>query len=171
MMRNYTGTEPPCQGVLGGRAKERAPLADLLRLLAVVDQFQEQLVDAGVIGEFGMESGGHRSSLPHDHGIRAFGREHFNALAYLGNFRSTDENHLQRRVPRLSFEIADNLPFADGAVNLAAIGIAPDTNVERSKAGLLGVLHLVRQQDRAGAGTERGLETNELLQLFESRLA
>src|SRR3954462_6017694 len=127
-----------------------------------------------------MESGGHRASLPqphglpalrHDHGIRAFGRAPFDALAYVGNFRSTDENHLQRRVAGLSFEIADKLPFADGAVNLAAIGIAPDTNVERTKAGLLGVLHLVRQQDRSGTGAEGGLETNELLQLFESRLA
>ena len=59
-------------------------------------------MDAGIVGEFGMEGGGHGGSLPDgDRGCLAFGGDDFDAGADMLDFRGADEDHFQRRlIPR-----------------------------------------------------------------------
>ena len=104
-----------------------------LRLLAVRDQIEESLVNARVIGEFGMESRGHGSSLPDSNRVGAFGGDDLDALADVLDFGGADEDHFQRR--------GTEQALADGAVDLASVGVAADADVERAEPGLLGVLH------------------------------
>ena len=74
-------------------------------LLTVVDEIQEKLVNARVIGKFGMECSGHGASLPHYNGVTAFGCDYFNSFADFRNFRGSDENHLQGRIIELAIQI------------------------------------------------------------------
>ena len=120
-------------------------------------------MDAGISREFGVEGGGHGSSLPNGDGVFAFGGDYFYTFANVLDFGSADKDHFQRR----SAEQA----FADGAVDLAAIGIAADTDVDGSKAFLLRVFHLAGQEDRAGTGAEGWLGVDEIFQLCESFFA
>src|SRR5256885_16776008 len=119
-------------------------------------------MDASVFGQFGMESRGHGSSLPNHDRIRTFGGEDFDPFAYLGDFGGADEDHFQGRCAQLAFETAQELALADRAVDLAAVGISANADVEGAQAGLLWVLDFVRQQDGSGTGTERGLQANKL---------
>src|SRR5580700_10663756 len=98
-------------------------------------------MDAGVFGEFGVESGGHRASLPDCdwNFIFAFGGDYFDLRAELLDLRGADEDHLERRA-RIGVERAlHELAFADGAVELASVGVATDADVDGSEAGLLGI--------------------------------
>jgi hypothetical protein len=137
---------------------------------AVGYEIEEGLVDTGVVGEFGVECDGHRSSLPDGHGVGAFGGEDFDAFSDVRNLRSTDEDHFQRRLGKLAVEIAKKFPFADGAVELPSISIAPDADIEGAETGLRGILHFFGKKDCAGARTESGLKPNEMLEFFESDL-
>ena len=65
------------------------------RLVAVADEVEEGAMHARVVGEFGMKSGSHNSSLTHRNRIVAFGGNHFHARSYVLNFGCTDKNHLQ----------------------------------------------------------------------------
>src|SRR2546430_8577093 len=107
-----------------------------------------------------MEGGSHDSSLPDGNRIAALGGHYFHARSYMLNFRSTDKNHLERRVSQFA--------GADGAVDLAAVGVAPNADVERAQALLPGILHFVGQKDCARACAKRRLDANKLLQLFKS---
>src|SRR6266550_4735074 len=107
-----------------------------------------------------MEGGSHDSSLPDSNRIAALGGHYFHARPNMLNFRSTDKNHLERRVSQLS--------GADGAVDLAAVGVAPNADVERAQALLPGILYLVGQKDCARARPKRRLDANKLLQPFKS---
>src|SRR5271165_6747675 len=120
-------------------------------------------MQASVIAEFGMESGGHHCSLPHGNGIVALGGDYFDSGADALDFGGADEDHLQRLIAESA--------LADRAVDLAAVGVAADADVERAQSGLLRVVHFIGQQDGAGAGAEGWLYMNELLELFESRFA
>ncbi len=112
-------------------------------------------MDARVVGEFGVEGGGHGASLPDSDRIGTFGGDDFDAGADMLNFRSADKYHFQRAICEQA--------LADGAVDLTSVGVAADADVERAEAGLFGVLDFCGQQDGAGAGTEGGLEADELL--------
>ena len=122
-------------------------------------------MDAGVVGEFGVEGGGHGSSLPNSDGslIAAFGGQDFNAFSDMLDFGSADENHLQ-------WGIAEET-LADGAVDLASIGVAADANIEGAEASLLRILYFCGEENCAGAGAKGGLGVNEFFQLFESAVA
>src|SRR5579872_3594120 len=100
----------------------------------------------GVAGELGMEGRGHDSSLADDDRIAALGRNHFDARPDTLNFRSTDEDHLDRG----TFELA----LANRTVDLAAVSIAANADVENAETLLFGVFDLVCKQDGAGTGTE-----------------
>jgi hypothetical protein len=79
---------------------------------------------ASVGGKFGMECRGHHSSLTDGYWIAALGRDYFDSgtdAFYLG---SANENHLER--------IISESAFADGTVDLAAVGVAADADVERA---------------------------------------
>src|SRR6202007_678425 len=122
-----------------------------------------------VFTEFRMESCGHGSSLPDRDGIAAFGSEHFDSLANLHDLWSTDEHHLQRRrigrieLLQVMLQVSQKLPFPDGTVDLAAVGVAADADVQGPESGLRRVLNFGGQQDCASAGPKRGFSLNELL--------
>jgi hypothetical protein len=122
-------------------------------------------MDAGVVGEFGVEGGGHGPSLPDGYGsfVGALGGENFDALADVDNLGSTDEDHFQRGITEPA--------LADGTIDLASVGVAADADVEGSQAFLLGIFNLCGEEDCPGAGPERGLGVDELFQLFESGVA
>ena len=91
-------------------------------------------MDAGIVGEFRVEGGGHGSALTDRYGIGALGRDDFDTCSDVLDFGGADEDHFQRR--------AAEKTLADRAVDLAAIGIAADANIDGSKASLLRVFHL-----------------------------
>ena len=77
-----------------------------------------------------MEGGGHRSSLPDGDRVVAFGGDDFDACADLFDFGGADEDHFQRGVAEEA--------LADGAVDLASVGVAADADVEGAEAFLSG---------------------------------
>src|SRR5579871_1174852 len=134
-------------------------------------QVEEGLVDAGVFGEFRVESGRHRSSLPDGDRICAFGRQDLDSVADVRDLWGADKDHFQGSSVLFPFEIVKELALADGAVDLASVGVAADADVEGSKAGLRGIFDLFREEDGTGAGAECGFEADELLELLESGFA
>jgi hypothetical protein len=76
---------------------------------------------------------------------------------------STDENHFDGS--------AAEKAFADGAVNLAAVGVAADGNVDCAQAGLGWIPDFFGQQNCAGAGAEAGLGVDERFKFFKSGFA
>lgn len=52
-------------------------------LLAVMDETEEKLVNARVIGKLRMEGGRQGTSLPHYNGVIAFGCEYFYPVAHV----------------------------------------------------------------------------------------
>ena len=140
-------------------------------MLSIFDEIEEGLVDAGISGKFGMECGRHGSSLPDGDGVGAFGGEDFDAFADALDFGGADEDHFERRACRFAGEVSEEFTFADGAVDLASVGITANADVERPEAGLRGIFDFGGEQDRPGAGAEGGLEADELFELFESGFA
>src|SRR6201993_3387401 len=195
-MRNYTGTRYPCQAIFAkSRVSQffssRAPTAkgesqnprplfahiakrrmgltlDVFLLLAVLDQVQKSLVNSGVFGKLGVESGRHGSSLLDGDGIGSFCGEHFDAISDVGNLRRSDEDHLKRRGGEAAFEIAQEFSFADGTIDLASVGVAADADVEGAESGLRRVLHFGGEKNRASAGSEGRFGADELFELFET---
>ena len=91
---------------------------------------------AGVFAQFGMKSCSHYFSLPDCDGIAAFGGDYFYSGAdalYLG---CADEDHFDRLFTQSA--------FPDRAVDLAAVGVAADADVEGAQSGLLRVFYFVR---------------------------
>lgn len=121
-----------------------------------------------IFREFRVESCGHGSSLPDRDRIRTLGSQYFDPFAYIGDFGSADEDHFERQFAESSFvRIAraaahDELTFADRAVDLTPVRVAPDADIERSKSGLLRVFHFARQQDGSSARPEGGLRLHKL---------
>lgn len=118
-----------------------------------------------------MKGRSHRSSLPDDDGVVALFPQHFHTLANVRNLRGADEDHLDGRLALSVRSGTKQLALTDGAVDLPAVGIAADANVERSETGLRGILNFRGEQDRASAGSERWLQAYELPQFFESSFA
>ena len=118
---------------------------------------------AGVVGEFGVEGGGHSFSLADGYGIVPLCGEDFYAFADVLDFGGTDEDHFDGRGAEEA--------LADGAVDLASVGVAADADVEGAEAFLLGILDFGGEQDGSGAGAEGGLGVDEILQLCEAFFA
>src|SRR5258707_3423163 len=81
------------------KRKLAAPLVLLVKEVAVdlsdqccmvADEIEERLMDAGVVGELGMEGCGQHTSLPDRDGVGALSRDDFDARADAGNFWSAD---------------------------------------------------------------------------------
>ena len=120
-------------------------------MVAVADKVQKRFVDASVVGKLGVKRRRHDASLPHGDGIFiiAFSSKNFDAGTDARNLWGTDEDHFHRFISELS--------LADGAVNLAAIGVAANADIERTESGLLRVFHFGRQQDGSGTGAAAAL--------------
>src|SRR5579863_8317754 len=121
-------------------------------------------MDASIFGEFGVEGGSHGSSLPNGDGVGAFGGENLDSFSDMRDLWSADENHFQWGFFKFAPEIADKLALADGAIDLASIGVAPDADVERAESRLGGVFDFLGEKDGTGAGAESWFEENELLE-------
>ena len=83
-------------------------------------------MDACVVGKLGMKRCRHDDSLPHQHRISVAFAEDFDAFTDLLDVQSANEDHLQRIVAEFGFS------FEDGGVDLAAVGVALDGDVEGS---------------------------------------
>ena len=125
-------------------------------------------MDAGVAGKFGVEGGGHDSSLPDGDRVGTFGGDYFYPFSDVLDFGGADEDHFERCGAR---RFSSQQAFADGAVDLAAVGVAADADVECAEAFLFGILHFGGEEDGPGAGAEGGFGVDELFELFESGLA
>src|SRR6266436_3952171 len=101
--------------------------------MAVANQVEEGSMHAGIVRKFGMKCGSHDSSLPDCDGITALGGNYFDVRSHALNFRGTDKNHLQWGVSQFA--------GADGAVDLAPVGVAANANVEHAQARLPGIFH------------------------------
>jgi len=81
-------------------------------------------MDAGVFAEFRMESCGHYFSLADGDRIVAFGGDDFDSGADAFDLGGADEDHLDRLIAQSA--------LADRTVDLAAVGVAADADVERA---------------------------------------
>jgi hypothetical protein len=120
-------------------------------------------VNARVVREFGVEGRGHDFSLADSDRIITLGGDDFHVLPYALDFRCADENHFSWH--------AGEEALADGAIDLASVGVAADGDVERAQAYLFGIVDFVGQQNRSRTRTKRGFRADELLELFESGFA
>jgi len=118
---------------------------------------------ASIVAEFGVERCGHDFSLPDSYGIISLGGDYFDCGADAFDFGGADEDHFDRLFTQSA--------LADRAINLAAVGVAADTDIERAQSRLLWILYFISKQDCACAGAEGWLYMNELLELFESGFA
>jgi hypothetical protein len=120
-------------------------------------------VNARVVREFGVEGRGHDFSLADSDRIITLGGDDFHVLPNALDFWRADEDHFGRAPSEDA--------LADGAIDLASVGVAADGDVERAQAVLLGIVDFVGQENRTGASTERRLPAHELFQFFESGFA
>src|SRR5216684_371961 len=109
------------------------PVRRLIRRLAVFDQVQKILVNAAILAEFRVERGGESLSLADKHRVFAFCRDHFDSRTHAFDLGRANEYHFDG--------IVKEPPFADGAIDLAAVGITAHRDVERAQASLLRILY------------------------------
>src|SRR5437763_569345 len=101
-----------------------------------------------------MECRGHGPSLPDRHRVGAFGSQDFDTFPDMGDLRSADKDHFKRRVLQSAFDIAHELPFANGAIDLPTVGVAANTYVESIEPGLRRIFDFVRKKDSSRACAE-----------------
>ena len=133
------------------------------RVLA--DHIEEELVDAGVVGELGVEGGGEDVAGADEGGEAVAGGEGLDRGAGAGDARGADEDHFERAAGE------GGVGGEDGGVDLAAVGVALDGDVEGGEGALRRMLDLGGEQDGAGAGGEGwgGLDVG--LQDFKKAIA
>src|SRR5579862_4295481 len=85
-------------------------------------------------------------ALPNQYRILAFSGNDFDAGTGAFDPGRADEDHFNGLV--------EKLPFADRTIDLAAVGIAADGDVERAESGLFRILYFRCQQNRASTGPE-----------------
>lgn len=81
--------------------------------------------------------------------------EGFDLWAGAGDAGGTDEDHLEWAAFDLGWD------GEDGGVDLAAVGVALDGDVERVEGGLRGMLNVLGEEDGTGAGAEGGSVLDE----------
>src|SRR5713226_3506296 len=135
------------------------PVRRLMRRRVVFDQVQKIPVNAVIVAEFRVERGSESFSLADQHRVFAFRRNHFHSRAHAFDLGRADEYHFNG--------IVQEPPFADGAVDLAAVSITAHRDVERAQAGLLRILNFCGQQDASRASAKSRLSAHEILQLRE----
>src|SRR5258708_30098493 len=83
------------------------------------------------------------------------GGEGFDVWAGVGDAGGANEDHLEGA----AFECCRG--GEDGGVDLAAVGVALDGDVEGGEGFLRGVFYVLGEEDRAGAGAEGWRGVNE----------
>lgn len=115
-------------------------------------------MDAGVVGEFGMEGGGQDAALTDEDGAAVTPGEDFDLAGDAGDARGADEDHLQRAAGQ------GGLRGEDGGIILAAVGVPLHGDIQCSERGLGRVGDLAGQEDAAGAGAKDRLVLDEVLE-------
>ena len=122
-------------------------------------------MDAGVGGELGVEGGGEDVAGADEGGKAVAGGEGLDRGAGAGDARGADEDHLQRRAGERGGRCED------GGVDLAAVGVALDGDVERAERALGGGFDMRGEKDGPGAGAEGGRGADVGLQQLEEAVA
>ena len=131
----------------------------------VANEVQEELVDASVVAEFGVEGGSEDVSLTDEHRVRFAGGEGFYRCAGAGNTRGANEDHLEGAAGE------SGVGVEDGGVDLAAVGVPLDGNVEGGQGFLGGIFDVCGEENGAGAGAEGGGGSDEGLEDVEEAVA
>ena len=100
--------------------------------MEVADKIQEELMNAGVRRKLGVECGGHQMAGADENGEAVAGGEGFDAGTGEADAGGADEDHLERAAGQ------GGLLGADGGVDLAAVGIAFDGDVQGGEGFLRG---------------------------------
>src|SRR5277367_2509693 len=108
-----------------------------------------------------MEGGGEEVAFADEDRESVAGGEGFDIGAGAGDARGADEDHLERA----AFEFCRR--GEDGGVDLAAVGVALDGDIEGGEGGLRGVFYVFGEEDRAGAGAEGWCGFNEGFERIE----
>jgi hypothetical protein len=133
--------------------------------MACANEIKEELVDTGVGAEFGVEGGGEQVALADENREAVAGGEGFDLWAGMRDARGADEDHLQRA----AWEFGGG--GEDSGVDLAAVGVALNGDVECGEGSLRGVLHVFCEEDCARAGTEGWRRFDEGLEGVEKAIA
>src|SRR5580693_2809361 len=108
-----------------------------------------------------MKGRGEEVAFPDEDGEAVAGGEGFDFGAGVSDARGADEDHLEWAAGEFG-RLGE-----DGGVDLAAVGVALDGDVEGGERFLCGVFYVFGEEDRAGAGAEgrggfdEGLESVE----------
>lgn len=123
---------------------------------------------ARVVGKLRVESGRHHISLPHDDWIVAFGSQHFNPGPDAVDLGRADEHHLDGRIAKL---LIDESAFTNRAVDLPAVSITANADIDCTETRLFRIFDFAGQQNRARASSKGGLHSHELLELLKTSIA
>ena len=125
------------------------------------NEIEEELVDAGVVAQLGMEGGCEDVVLADEDGVVFAGGKGFDSGTGAGDARGADEDHLQRAAGEFGIRVED------GGVDLAAVGVALDGDVEGVEGFLRGLGDVFGEEDDSGAGAEGGSGMDEGLEDVE----
>src|SRR6266568_8005332 len=131
----------------------------------VANEVQEELVDPEVVAQLGMEGCGEESALADEDWVVVAGGEGFDLGTGAGDAGGADEDHLEWAA--LEFGGGGE----DGGVDLAAVGVALDGDVECGEGFLRWVRDFFGEEDRAGAGAEGRGAADEGLEGVEEVVA
>src|SRR6478672_4171105 len=119
--------------------------------MAILYHLDEFLMNASILRQFRMEGCGQNLALTYQHRITTDSSEDLYRLSCADYFRRSNKDYFERLLPKLAGS------FTNGTVDLASVGITPDSYVHSIQGFLWRVLNVFRQQDSAGACTERWL--------------
>ena len=118
-------------------------------------------MDAFIIREFRVKSRGENSLIPDEHRVIPFPRQYFDAGAQRLKSRGANKNHFQRITAEFC-RLGDNM-----AVELAAVGVAANADVEYAQSLLRRIENIAGKQNGAGAGAKGRLSLDEITQLLK----
>jgi len=122
-------------------------------------------MDTGVLGEFRVKGGGEQMAGADQGGEAVAGGEGFDGGAGEADAGGTDEDHFERAAGE------GGVGGEDGGVDLAAVGVAFDGDVEGGERALGRVFDVVGEQDGAGARAEGGSGADPGLENVEEAVA
>src|SRR6266851_4080129 len=114
----------------------------------VANEVQEELVDPEVVAQLGMEGCGEEGALADEDRVAIPGGEGFDLGSGPGDAGGADEDHLEWAA--LEFGRGGE----DGGVDLPAVGVALDGDVEGGEGFLRGAFDVFGEEDCSGAGAE-----------------
>src|ERR1700761_6165031 len=103
--------------------------------LVVDDCVDEELMDAAVSGEFGMEGGGEDAALADEDGEAIAAGKDFDIGTGFNDAWGADEDHLERLGTELRWDGEDR------RIDLAAVGIALYDGIKEAEANLRGMAY------------------------------